>query len=709
MDFAKPVKKISLPQDVLSTSNRRLIELENQAQHLMKAHLTLKQLVQVNEITSSCEICSSPHDTQYGMENPKQSFFNYASLRTDEEGDEESEDEIEEEIEEEEEEEEEDVKAKINTKSLNNVKFSCMIRHFVRKQAYIDLESPVIVMSKLHYNWIMSHRLEPKKKPSNPMKIYNFMGRVRGLKVFIGNFTYKFNFMVLEDTTSVIDYDLDLVEVILNGDSPAPTRVIDGVLQPVAPTTVEQRLARKNELKARGTLLMALPDKRQLKFNTHKDAKTLMEAIEKMFGGNTETKKTELEEQSLDDLFNSLKIYEAEVKSSSSASTTKQNIAFVSTSNTDSTNEPVECYNCQRKGHFARECRSPKDTRRNDEEPTNYALMAFSSLSSSSDNEHVETSIPTANSKTAIPQLTTVLTQSKLVPINAVRPVSTVVLKISVTKPRQAKTVVTKINLSPRRHIDRSPSLKASTFPPKVTAVKAPMVNAAQGVIDSGCSRHMTGNMSYLSDFKELNGGYVTFGGNPKGGNIFGKGKIRTGKLDFDDVYFVKELKFNNFSVSQMCDKKNIVLFTDTECLVLSFEFKLPDENQVLLRVLRKNNIFFIISSIAVQTPDSGISNLLAVGTTFTGSGNLYCQWELSPGMSAIAITTFDLCLRQPRRDCYGVRNNCKLIVLTGRVIVPIGRYVVSTGRVIVATGRIRIKLVKDEDMHEINKGSYNS
>nr|GEX73816.1 MAK10-like protein [Tanacetum cinerariifolium] len=293
MDFAKPVKKISLPQDVLSTSNRRLIELENQAQHLMKAHLTLKQLVQVNEITSSCEICSSPHDTQYGMENPKQSFFNYASLRTDEEGDEESEDEIEEEIEEEEEEEEEDVKAKINTKSLNNVKFSCMIRHFVRKQAYIDLESPVIVMSKLHYNWIMSHRLEPKKKPSNPMKIYNFMGRVRGLKVFIGNFTYKFNFMVLEDTTSVIDYDLDLVEVILNGDSPAPTRVIDGVLQPVAPTTVEQRLARKNELKARGTLLMALPDKRQLKFNTHKDAKTLMEAIEKMFGGNTETKKVQ--------------------------------------------------------------------------------------------------------------------------------------------------------------------------------------------------------------------------------------------------------------------------------------------------------------------------------------------------------------------------------------------------------------------------------
>nr|GEY58668.1 ribonuclease H-like domain-containing protein [Tanacetum cinerariifolium] len=168
--------------------------------------------------------------------------------------------------------------------------------------------------------------------------------------------------------------DSSLWEVILNSDSSVPTRVVDGVLQPVAPTTTEQRLARKNELKARGILLMALPDKHQLTFNSHKDAKTLMEAIEKRFGGNTETKKvqktllkqqyenftgsssksldqrthtliwrnkTDLEEQSLDDLFNSLKIYEAEVKSSSSAGTTTQNIDLVSSSNTDSTTEPV--------------------------------------------------------------------------------------------------------------------------------------------------------------------------------------------------------------------------------------------------------------------------------------------------------------------------------------------------------------------------------
>nr|GFC49105.1 hypothetical protein [Tanacetum cinerariifolium] len=113
------------------------------------------------------------------------------------------------------------------------------------------------------------------------------------------------------------------------------------------------------------------------------DAKTLMEAIEKRFGGNTETKKVQksllkqqyenfsgsnsesldqihdrlqklvsqlefhernkadLEEQSLDDLFNSLKIYKAEVKSSSSTCTTTQNLAFVSSSNTDNITESV--------------------------------------------------------------------------------------------------------------------------------------------------------------------------------------------------------------------------------------------------------------------------------------------------------------------------------------------------------------------------------
>nr|GEV44073.1 ribonuclease H-like domain-containing protein [Tanacetum cinerariifolium] len=198
---------------------------------------------------------------------------------------------------------------------------------------------------------------------------------------------------------------------------------------------------------------------------------------------------------------------------------------------------------------------------------------------------------------------TAVLTKSKLVTLTSARPVTTAVLQSHMTRPRSAKTVVTKPYSPPKRTINCRPSPPASNFPPKVTTVEAPKINAVKGVqgnwhalkdkgvIDSGCLRHMTGNMSYLYDFKEINGGYVAFGGNPKGGKISGKGKIRTGKLDFD-VYFVKELKFNLFSVSQMCDKKNRVLFTDTECIVLSPEFKLPDENQVLLRVPRENNMY---------------------------------------------------------------------------------------------------------------------
>ncbi|GJX57167.1 putative ribonuclease H-like domain-containing protein [Tanacetum coccineum] len=133
------------------------------------------------------------------------------------------------------------------------------------------------------------------------------------------------------------------------------------------------------------------------------------------------------------------------------------------------------------------------------------------------------------------------------------------------------------------------------------------------GIVDSGCSRHMIGNKAYLAKYQDYNGGPVAFRGSK--GYINGKGKIKTRKLDFEDVSFVKELQqINLFSVSQMCDKKNKVLFTDTECLVLSPDFKLPDENQVLLRVHRQNNMYsFNLENIV---PNRGLACLIAKATT---------------------------------------------------------------------------------------------
>nr|GEV45878.1 copia protein [Tanacetum cinerariifolium] len=165
-----------------------------------------------------------------------------------------------------------------------------------------------------------------------------------------------------------------LWEVILNGDSPPLTRPVDGIEKTYPPTTTEEKLAKKNELKAKGTLLMALPNKHQLIFNSYKTAMSLMEAIEKRFRGNKESKKVQkilLKQQyenfngtslegldqihdRLQKLINQLEIqrnyfskrsksevYEAEVMGSSSTTQNTHNIAFVSSNNTNSTNKAV--------------------------------------------------------------------------------------------------------------------------------------------------------------------------------------------------------------------------------------------------------------------------------------------------------------------------------------------------------------------------------
>nr|GEX84233.1 ribonuclease H-like domain-containing protein [Tanacetum cinerariifolium] len=396
--------------------------------------------------------------------------------------------------------------------------------------------------------------------------------------------------------------DYSLWEVIMNGDSPVPTRLdqIHDMLQKLV-----------SQLKIHGVSLSQ--EDVNLKFlrSLHSEWKT-----HTLIWRN----KADLEEQNLDDFTTDsvsavTSVSAACVKLSASslpnidvddlkemdlrwqmAMLTMRATRFLQkTSRNLGANGPtsmgfdmskVKCDNCYRKVHFARECSVM----------VHEAMIGAIKKKKSLQTLHLwlfhlthllimRLSRTKRNIKS---RMRHVIPIAVVTLVNAVRPVTTVVNKTRVTRPRHAKNVVTKSKSPPRRLINHSLSLKVCNSPPRVTTVKAHMVNDAQGVINSGCSRHMMGNMSYLTDFEELNGGYVAFGGNPKGGKISSKGKIRTGKLDFDDVYFVKELKFNLFSVSQMCDKKNSVLFTDTECLVLSPEFKLPDASQVLLRVPRK-------------------------------------------------------------------------------------------------------------------------
>ncbi|GKB69225.1 ribonuclease H-like domain-containing protein [Tanacetum coccineum] len=240
-----------------------------------------------------------------------------------------------------------------------------------------------------------------------------------------------------------------LWEVIVNGDSVSPIASASaGAEGLILPKTAEQKLARKNKLKAKSTLMLAIPDEHLLKFHGFKDAKSLWESIKNRFGGNKESKKiqktilkqnyenfaassqegldktydrnkSDLDTLSMDDLYNNLKVYESEIKGKSSSSLNSQNVAFVSSNNSRSTNETVntahsvsatsskdqdstasyaddirfsffanqsnapqldyedleqidaddlkemdltwtkvECYNCHRRGYFARECKA---------------------------------------------------------------------------------------------------------------------------------------------------------------------------------------------------------------------------------------------------------------------------------------------------------------------------------------------------------------
>nr|GEV80624.1 ribonuclease H-like domain-containing protein [Tanacetum cinerariifolium] len=428
--------------------------------------------------------------------------------------------------------------------------------------------------------------------------------------------------------------DYSLWEVILNGDSPTLTRVVNGVVQAISPTTAEQKLAKKNELKAKGTLLMALPDKHQLKFNIHKDSKSLMEAIEKRFGSNKETKKVQktlLKQQyekfsgssskSLDQihdrlqkLISQLEILVSVVPSVSAASTkvlvsalpNVDNLSddviysfFTRANGTTSIGfdmSKVECYNCHRRGHFSRECRSPRDTKNKDTQRKNVPvglLLPMLCLSSPLGSDSEKTCLETVEARLVVYQQNENVFEEdiKLLKLDVMLRDNVLVelrkkfekaeqerdeLKLTLEKFQTssknlskllASQITDKTGLGYDNQVFNSivfdcdelnssasdesvfispvhdryklgkgyhaiPLPYTGTFmPPKPDLVFHDAPTASEignpqqalkdkSVIDSGCSRHMTGNISYLSDFEEINRGYVAFGGNPKGGNL---------------------------------------------------------------------------------------------------------------------------------------------------------------------------------------------
>nr|GEW74849.1 hypothetical protein [Tanacetum cinerariifolium] len=441
------------------------------------------------------------------------------------------------------------------------------------------------------------------------------------------------------------DTDYPIWKVIQNGNgSISVTTYTNGMIKVLPLKTTEEVVARERERKARTTLLMALLEDHLAKFHKMTDAKEMWEAIKSRFGGNDESKKMQkyllkkqfegflclsqksqvalimrtkpgLDTLSFDDLYNILRVFEHDVKgTTASSSSNTQNVAFMSADNTSSTNDVRTAYSVsypsvsksQKEGSASHNdevamismrikkfhkrtgrklAKWNQDSRRRDggyngnkardngrrhayhddikalvtmdeedidwsghveEDTQNFAMMAYSSSNSDSDNE---TLVDESDAKTC---------------------------KNASSESDSSVETTTSMH----DPVDNTPKVD-----------DAHKASKDKEIVDSGCFRYITGNKAHLTDYQEFKGGSVAFGGSNV--RITGKGTIKAGRLDFEDVYYVEELKhYNLFFVSQMCDKKNKVLSIDIDCLVLSPDFKLPNENQVLLKIPRQHNMY---------------------------------------------------------------------------------------------------------------------
>ncbi|GJW77511.1 putative ribonuclease H-like domain-containing protein [Tanacetum coccineum] len=524
---------------------------------------------------------------------------------------------------------------------------------------------------------------------------------------------YDLWLMRIEQYFLMTDYFLR--EVIKNGNK-VLKRTVGTVEQDYEPTTIEEKQERRNEMKARATLLMALPNKDQLKFHSYQDVKLLMEAIEKRYGGNKESKKVqrtllkqqyenftglssetmdqtfdrlqklitqleiqgevitqedmnlkllrslpsewkthaliwrnkqEIETISLDDLYNNLKIYEPEISGSSSTSQNPQNVAFVSSNSTNSNSSTNEADNTAY-GVSAAHTQSNPTSGDNLSDAVICAFLASQPNSPQLSQEDLEQINPddleemdlqwemamlTIRARRFIKRTGRKLDVNENVELlgnqessgreinrrncGSETPMKMLVVKLEIggydwsyqaeeEHPTNfALMAFTSSGSSSSSDSEFSCSIKLCEFLLRLEPKTVRKNSFRPPVIEDWNSNDENEGNPQQKEYKEK--GVIDSDGK---GRISRKGKIKTGTLDFDNVYFCKELKYNLFSVSQICDKKNNVLFTDTECLVLSSDFKLLDESQVLLRVPRKDNIYSV--DLKSVVPTKGLTCLFA-------------------------------------------------------------------------------------------------
>ncbi|GKC56606.1 putative ribonuclease H-like domain-containing protein [Tanacetum coccineum] len=213
-----------------------------------------------------------------------------------------------------------------------------------------------------------------------------------------------------------------------------------------------------------------------------------------------------------------------------------------------------------------------------------------------------------------------VLSRPGLFSVNTVRPVNNVQPRTAVNNAGPMKNVINNAHSTARRPFNKITAANNSNFTKKVNTVKGIRVNTARPKAVLSVVKGNKGNVvkasacwvwrpkhKILDYVSRNNGASMSF---KRFDYIDAKGRSKSVmKKLMEDLLHLEELKFNLFSVSQMCDKKNSVLFTDTECVVLSPDFKLTDESHILLKVPRKDNMYGV--DLKNVVPQGGIENLI--------------------------------------------------------------------------------------------------